>query len=188
MISTKQLQVLLAAAIAVLALGAIGASAASATVVRAKFSTSSFKLTGSNLTITRGAESKTCTPSAISVNALESSFFAGNSSEGTKFTCTDLSYLLMNLSGEARYDTVTGRYYLHVGDVSNSEWSPWGSYFQQTGGTDDWTWVNGSGATPSTIPLSEQYVGYTVEPFTKITITGTLTAKTSSGGLVTLSH
>jgi hypothetical protein len=188
LISNKKMKILIVAAMATLALGAITVSSASASIIRGKFSTSSFKLYGTSFTVKKGAESKTCTPATISVSAFESSFFASNTSEGTKFTCTDASYLLMVTAGEAKYDTVADRYYLFVGDQGQSLRGPWGWYFQLTGGTDNWTWVNGSGSTPSTMTLNEQWVGYKVEPYEKITISGTFTAKTSSGGLVTLSH
>src|SRR4051812_15557970 len=138
------MKILVVAAMATLALGAISASA-SASIMHAKFSTSSFKLYGTSFTIKKGTASKTCTPATIQVSAQEGAFFATNyASEGpnVKFTCTDSSYLQMGGTGEARYDTVTGRYYLWIGDESPSRWSPWGWYFQQTGNTDNWTWVN----------------------------------------------
>jgi hypothetical protein len=192
--STRRMKVLLATAIAALALGAVGAASASATIVNAKFSYPLVKLTTSGVTIKKnGGSAKSCTLSkAIEFWAEGSSFLGGNEAGGiARFSCTDGTGLKMSFNGLAKYDTVAERYYLYVADPgSQALESPWGpnSYFQATGGTDNWTWVNGSGGTSSTITLNEQWVGSTVTGSEKITITGTLTAKTSSGGLIILSH
>jgi hypothetical protein len=186
------MKVLLMTAVAAMALGAVGASSASASIVNAKFSTPSFKLTTTGFTVTRnGTESKTCTPAAISGFGEGNSFIASNEwTGGTRFTCTDKSSLVMALNGLAYYDTVAERYYLHVADHTGSQSleGPWGPYFQEASNTDDWTWVNGSGSTSSSITLNEQWIGATLNPYKKITISGTFTVKSATGGLITLSH
>jgi hypothetical protein len=188
--STGKIKVLLVAAVAALALGAVSASSASASIVNAKFSSSSWKLTASSVTVTRnGTESKSCKL----VNPIEgfaegSGFLAMNEWTGESiFTCTDGSTLVMRYSGEAKYDTVAGRYYLHISSYNEALASPWGphAYFQST---SDWTWVNGSGATFSTMSPNALQIGLSTPGSQKITVTGTITAKTSTGGLVTLSH
>jgi hypothetical protein len=190
--STRKMMVMFLAVVASMALGAVSASSASASVVNAKFSYPSITVTTAGVTIKKNGESaKSCTlKSPIGIGVSGSGFIGSNesSSGGVRFRCTDLSSLLMWFAGGANYDTETGLYYLHLQDkAGQSLEGPWGWYFQETGNTDNWTWVNGSGSTPSTLTLNEQYVGHT-ESGEKITISGTLTAKTSTGGLVTLSH
>jgi hypothetical protein len=190
--SSKRMNVLLVAAVAAMALGAFSAGTASATVFRAKFSTSLFKLSTAGVTIKKnGAEAKSCTLSpAVEMwgEAGGAGFVGSNESQWkVRFNCTDGTYLRMSFNGEAKWDSVTEAYFLRVADyTSGSLQSPWGLYSQFTAGTDDWAWVNGSGATSSTITLNERLVGNVGGQ--QITISGTLTAKTSSGGLVTLSH
>ncbi len=190
MLSPKRFKVLLVTAVVAMALGAVSVSSASAAVVNGKFSTSLFKLSTSGVTIKKnGGEAKSCTLSpAIEIYAEASGFVGSNESLAkVRFNCTDGTYLRMSFNGSAKYDTVAERYFLHVNDFTGqSLQSPWGLYSQYTGNTDDWTWVNGAGATPSTMTLNEQTVGSISGE--KITISGTITAKTSSGGLVTLSH
>lgn len=191
MTSTKRMKVLLITAVAAMALGAVGASSASAAIVKAKFSSTTFKLTSTGVTVKRGAASKTCTPAAISGFVEGNGFIASNEwTGGTRFICTDKTSLVIFLTGQALYDTVAERYYLHVADHTSSQSleGPWGPYFQETSNTDDWTWVNGSGSTPSSITLNEQWIGSTLSPLQKITISGTFTAKTATGTLITLSH
>ena len=181
----RRIKVLLVAAFAVMALGAVSASSAPASIVAAKFSSSSWKLTSPSVTVKRGTEAKSCKLSKAIEGFGESSFIASNDWTGASvFTCSDLSELVMRYVGEAKYDNVAARYYLHISSYNESLRSPWGpnTYFQST---SDWTWVNGSAVTPSTMTLNELAIG-TATTGQKITLTGTITAKTASGGLVTL--
>jgi hypothetical protein len=186
------MKILVVAAVAAMALGAVSVSSASATIVSAKFSSFGLRVSASGVSIQKGSgTAKSCSvSSAEGWTEPNGSFVA--SSEGVggamRFTCTDATYLRLRFNGFARYDTVTGRYYLQVADYSSLLASPWGTYYQTTGGTNQWTWVNGSGATPSTMTLKEQYVGNQNLTGEKITITGTVTAKGEGGGLITLSH
>jgi opacity protein-like surface antigen len=189
--STGKIKILLAAAMAAMALSAVGASSASATIFNAKFSSPTFKLTATGLTVKRnGGEAKTCTPSAgLEAAVSGSEVYVSNEWTGaSRFTCGGSS-LVMRLLARAYYDDVAGRYYLQISDYNEQTLeSPWGpKYWQKTSNTDRWTWVNGSEATASTMTLNEQWIGTTTTG-EKITMSGTFTAKTSSGGLVTLSH
>jgi hypothetical protein len=187
---TRNMKVLFGTALVAMALGAVGVSSASATIFNAKFSTPTFKLATTSVTVKRaGAEAKTCTlPLALEVSTSASEYFASNEWTGaSRFSC-GVGSLVMWLYGGAKYDDVAGRYYLSVSDYIESLESPWGGkYWQKTSNTDTWTWVNGSEVTPSTLTLNEQWIGSTTTG-QKITMSGTFTAKTSSGGLVTLSH
>jgi len=183
----KRTKILLAVAVATMALSAVGASSASATIYNANFSTTSFKLSTTGVTIKRnGAEAKTCTASINMSNLGSGNFIGSNESSGrTLFLCDGgASGLYMRMVGRAKYDSVAEKYYLEIYSYNESMQSPWSWYFQYS---QKWTWVNGSGTTPSTVTLNEQLIGYTTtgQP---ITMSGTFTAKTSTGGLVTLSH
>jgi|GEM_PF-6202829 len=82
----------------------------------------------------------------------------------------------MSWRGQPFYDTVTSQYFLRIpGTVETAE-TPWGpnTYIQSQ---SDWTWVNGSGTTPSTLTLNELVVG-TATNGEKITIT----KRTTPGG------
>lgn len=192
--STNRLKVIIVAAVAVMALTAVTAASASASVISAKFSTSSeFYIKASSVTIKKnGGSAKSC--SLVNpIRAAEfgaGAFIGSNESfNGVKFTCSGTGPLVMSFNGQMKYDTETGRYWLAVHDLANQDQtSPWGFYRQSTGETDNWTWVNGSGSTLSTITLNEQYVGYVSSTGEKITISGTLTTSTLSGGLITLTH
>lgn len=191
MTSTGKMKVMGIAIVAALALSALVASAASASIVSAKFSSPLFKLTTTEVTIKKsGGEAKTCTlPKAIEVFAEGSSFIGSNELQTVRFSCTGGTSLRMSFNGQAKYDTVAEKYYLNVADPNSQAFeSPYGLYLQSTGGTNNWTWVNGSGSTSSTITLNEQWIGSTQTGSAKITMTGTFTVKTSSGGLITLSH
>lgn len=185
MLSTGKMKVLLVTAVAAMALGAVSASSASASIVSAKFSSSSWKLTGT-LTVKRnGTEEKSCKLVKAIEGFGESSFIASNEWTGASiFTCTDLSELVMRYVGEAKYDNVAGQYFLRISSYNEALRSPWGpnTYFQSQ---SDWPWTNGSGATNSTMTLNELVIGTTTGG-QKITVSGTITAKTAAGGLVTL--
>jgi hypothetical protein len=184
--STKKLRVLLAAAVAAMALGALGASSASAAVVSAKFSTSSeFYIKGTGVTIKKnGGSAKSCNLTTRAAEFGSGAFVSTNPSLPV-FTCTGSPSLKVYFTGQMKYDTVTGRYWLQLVNGPYSLESPWGFYSQVA---NQWTWVNGSGGTPSTITLNEQHVGNLTSTGEKITISGTLTATTLAGGLITLTH
>jgi hypothetical protein len=185
--STRKLKVLFVVAVAAMAMSAVSVSSASASLVLGKFSSTTWNVTTSGVTIKRGTEAKSCgLKNPISAFGGSSSFLASNDWAGTRFTCTDLSSLVMSYRGQPFYDTVSSQYFLRIPGSNESAQSPWGpnTYFQSQ---SDWTWVNGSGATPTTLTLNELVVG-TATNGEKITITGTLTVKNSSGGLITLSH
>jgi hypothetical protein len=175
------------ALVAALALCAVAVAPASAEVVPAKFSSSTFKLTTSGVTAKRnGADPRTCTPSggAISGSTSSSSFLG--SGFGSKFNCSGPSELLMTVGGEAKYDTVSGEYYLLFNASNTPVQSPWGWYEQTTARKA--TWVNGSGATQSTLKFSNTTIGHLQSDFSVISLDGSFTATTSVGGLLTLSH
>jgi len=185
---------LVIAAVAAMALAAVTAVPASASVLSARFSTSSeFYIKASSVTIKKNGESaKSCSlANPIRAGEFGAGAFIGSNESfgGVKFTCSGSNPLVMQFNGQMKYDTESGRYWLAVHDLANQDQtSPWGFYRQSTGETDNWTWVNGSGSTPSTITLNEQYVGYLSSTGEKITVSGTLTATTLSGGLITLTH
>jgi hypothetical protein len=190
----KRIKAVLMTALAAMAVSTVGASAASAELVPASFSNSSFKMAVSNLTVrANGIEPKTCTSTTLTgTGEASGEFYAGNAGgfAESKFTCGGSSFYMVFL-GEALYDTETGKYSLHVHDFGSwSLWSPWGSYSQVTGGGSDATWVNGSGLTASTATFKSQTtVGYTSFPSgKKVSIEGTFKVTTSTGGLLTLSH
>lgn len=186
------MKALVVTAVAAMAMSALVASSASASIVAAKFSSSTFKLTTTGITVKRsGAEAKACTPSAQTEGFWDgASFWIGNQPGGeTKLSCPSATNLTMVLYGQPKYDTVTGEYFLKVADFGTySLTSPWGSYKQVTGSGSTGTWVNGSGATPSTLTFNEAWIGSTVSGSQKITISGTFNVTTTSGGLITLSH
>lgn len=183
----RSIKTLLVAGLAAMALSALVASAASAEVIEGEFSSSTVKFTASSITVKRnGIEAKTCTPyGPISGSASGELFSAWNQLGAAKFTCSGPE-LFMHFHGEATYDTVAGSYGLRIWAYrSESQFSPWGNYFQE--GTPSGTWVNGSGATPSKVTFVNQTIGYD-STGKKITIDGTFTATTSTGALLTLTH
>lgn len=187
MFSTKKMRVLLAATVAAMALGAVGASSASAAIVSAKFSTSSeFNIKATSVTIKKaGGSEKSCSLAAKASEFGPGAFIGTSGSTHVSFTCTGSPSLKVYFNGQMKYDTVTGRYWLQLVNGPYSLESPWGWYSQIS---NQWTWVNGSGSTPSTITLNEQHVGNLASTGEKITISGTLTATTLAGGLITLTH
>jgi hypothetical protein len=180
------------AALAAMALSALAVSSASAAIVPAKFSSSQFKMSTAGITVKKnGAEAKTCTLPAELQGWVEGSTFLVSSAAGLepKFSCIGGGYLTMWMFGEAKFDTVTGSYFLKVFDYSeHSLTSPWEGYWQKTGGVGTSpAWANGSGATASTVTFSNAYIGNTFGG-QKVTIDGTFKVTNWTGGLVTLSH
>lgn len=190
--SQSKTKVFIAAAVAAFALSALVASAASAAVVPAKFSSSSIKFTTSGLTVKRnGTEAKTCTFYGTSPSGMTEadSFFVSNHGEGdVTLSCTSSILKLQTIMfGRVSYDTVANRYTLQVSEYNVVPLeSPWGSYSYYQG-TFGGTWVNGSGATSSTVTFTNQTLGYTTSG-DQLTIEGQIKATTSTGALLTLSH
>jgi hypothetical protein len=186
--------VFVTAAVASLALTALVVASASAAIVPAKFSGPEFKVSTTGLTVKRnGLEPKTCTfkPATVGLTESEQFYILDNFEGDTKLLCPNGSTpLQMILRGVARYDNVAGTYSLHVNDYTTTNlYGPWGSYWQQSkvvGGGFNGTWVNGSGATASTVTFSNQTFGYTAAGL-KMTMEGTVKVTTPSGGLITLS-
>jgi len=181
--------------VAALALAAVTAASASATVVPARFSTTGefYIKAPSGVTVKKNGESAKSCSMVNPIRAVEfgsGAFIGWNepSTQQVQFTCSGSGPLVVMFKGEMKYDTVTGAYWLKVADQTVTHGSPWGQYLQNTSGTSQWTWVNGSGSTSSTIALNETYVGNLSGTGEKITISGTLTATTLSGGLITLTH
>jgi hypothetical protein len=192
--STKRMKVMLVAAVAAMALTAVTAGTASAAVVAAKFSPASefyIKATSAVTIKKNGGSAKSCTMADIRATPAGSyGEFLGANVVGfgeTKFTCSGFSPLVMRFMGQAKYDNVSGAYWLQVSDgPSQTLSSPWGGYLQNSSGLDKWSWVNGSGSTPSTLTLNDVRVGYLASTGENITISGTFKATTLSGGLITL--
>lgn len=185
-------RILLLAALAALAASALLASAASASVLPAKFSSSQFKLTTTGITIKRnGTEAKTCTPVGNKLEGFAESnqYVISNELGGSaRFWCSNNTELTMAWLGEALYDTVANRYSLRIASHSGETLtSPFGQYLQEPGTTGG-TWTNGSGSTPSKLTFSNETLGFTYPGGQKLTIEGTFTVTTLSGGLITLSH
>lgn len=182
-----------ALAVAVCALLAVGASSAMAEQVATKFSANTIKLTGTGLTVKKnGAEPKTCdikTPATGTANEASGTASAKNNFWlQTELSCTTGKFSITTYSMIGRYETTTGAYTLLLGGGETS-FSPWGDYYPGYYGQIVGTWTNGSGLTPSTISFNEFTVGgLTSNPATKISLTGTIKATTSTGGLLTLSH
>jgi hypothetical protein len=188
-------------ATACLLLGAV-ASTAMAEEVAGKFSSSSIKLSGSNLTVKKaGGDPRTCQLLEVIGSSSGGFLSVYNKWEGpetTELTCTGggMALALRLNFGFAKYDTVTGAYSI-VAQASNlnSVKSPWGYYYwgynTPYGGyrAVRLNWTNGTASTPSTIDFNEQEIGVlAASTTTKLTLTGSLKATTSTGGLLTMSH
>jgi hypothetical protein len=178
---------------ACLALAAFGAVTASAEVVNAKFSANNIKLATTGVTVEKNAaEPKLCTTTTrgpATGETFTGAFFASNNvTFQTEFDCPSASWLDLGFYGaEVKYDTVTGKYSVTMNkEVGGGFESPWGTYQAKQPTV---TWTNGSGATNSTITFSKTLIGTsgggTGFP---LTLTGTFTATTKAGGLLTLSH
>jgi hypothetical protein len=178
---------------ACLLLGAF-ASSAMATETSAKFSASTIKLSGTGLTVKRGVETRTCEVPGGSVTGqtFESTILAYNDPTFYRFimTCTGKTQLALGFYfASARYETTTGAYFLWLHSSETPQESPWGNYTPGYFGAPATPgWTNGAGATPSTINFKETLLGTLNSDGSKITLSGNLTATTSTGGLLTLSH
>lgn len=180
-------------AAACLALAAFGASSAMAEEKPAKFSASSIKLSTSGVTVEKsGGDPKVCTMKTYgpaSGKTVGSAIFAYNWWNGftTRLDCPSSTELTLSFYGaQALYDTGSGKYKVRFNAGTNVPfYTPWGEYIPDS--YADGVWNNGSGATPSTLSLDHEPIGELVGGGAKITLTGTFTATTSTGGLLTLS-
>lgn len=186
---SKNLKAALSLFAAIAAIAAF-ASPASAAEVSAKFSASTIKLTTTGVTLKKnGGEARTCTPSGGSLGGptFESGMYLG--SFGTVYlNCPNVAeQLQFTVFGSALYDTVTSRYFVKINPAgSSSQYSPYGSYWELPSTRMEPTWINGSGGTNSTLKFENEEIGYLVSGGAKLTLDGTFTATTSSGGLLTL--
>lgn len=190
--SNRRLRFLVSSLAALAALVAVGVSPAIAVEEEAKFSGTSMKMTTAGVTIKKnGADPRSCTLWGGSTQGPISSNVAWliNASPFpvTQFTCTggnlQASFLLT-----PKYDSTTGNYILrYTASNSGGGTSPWGGS-TATGADFKGTWVNGSGGTPSTVTYSEAVVARLTSTGEPITLSGTFTVTTNSGGgLLTVS-
>jgi len=176
-------------------LAAVGAAPASASIVNAKFSAGTIKLTTSGVTAKKnGTEAKSCTLSNGATTGTTSGSLTEFSNGGslgpaTVFLCPSPARLEWDTvySVEAKYDTVTEKYFLEF-------WPNFTPVFQDPWGTGYHSseiykvpFTNGSGLTPSQLTASEAKLGRSLDNKT-ITMTGTFNVTTKEGGLLTLSH
>ena len=184
------------AAAACLALGVL-AGPAMGGIVAAKFSNSTLKVTTSGMTVkSNGGEAKTCT---LMEGYADNSFYGEETvlrnheviADGLQkigFNCTGGTTLDLQAAYFPTYNTSTGAYNFGITALNWSSWnaSPWGNYAQYAGISP--TFTNGSGSTQSTIVFNEVKIGQLSGGLKKFTLSGTMTATTSTGGLITLSH
>jgi hypothetical protein len=193
----KNLRVLAMTVCAIGAIGAVAASPAMAELVDGKFSASTVTLSGSGLTVKKnGGEAKTCELKPATGKTEGATLYVYNLTSfmlPTVFECTGGTKLSLNFMGvRSRYDTVTGQYSLRLNPpkYTTGYLSPYGQY--QFGGASLKDviagWTNGSEATPSTIDFNETYLGSVESTGASLTLTGSVKATTSAGGLLTLSH
>lgn len=188
--SNRRLQAIVASALAIVAMAALAAPAM-AEEVEANFGTAErLTLTTSGITLKQnGLKPVPCTlqkgetsgpifgSSAMLYN--EQAFYR------TLFNCYS-STLRMNMVVYPVYETSESRYYLCLSGDSMLHTSIYGNYIQEP--TCDNTWTNGSGSTHSTVSFQDTPIGTLVSSGATLSITGTFTAKTPEGGLITLSH
>jgi hypothetical protein len=184
--------VLVVSVVAVGALGALLASSASAAIVAAKPSSSSIQLTTTGVTLKRaGAEAKSCNFKATPFGEFEGNAALLENDVGgvTWLKCSEGNYLKMQWLVNVLYDTVANSYSMKILDQSfvETQPTPWGGWLKQVSeGKAKGTWTNGSGTTHSKVTFSEALIGYVSGK--PVTMTGTFTAKTAGGTLLTLSH
>ncbi len=193
----KKLRVLAITVGAVAALMAIAASPAMAELVGTKFSASTATVSGTNLTVKKnGGEAKTCELKALTGKTHEGGLEVYSQFWPTFQTileCTGGTKLWISLMATGRYDTVTGAYSLKLNypGTGGGYVSPYGGMYRIGYPFKEIFagWTNGSESTPSTINFNETYLGKQEPGLTEdITLSGSLTATTSTGGLLTLSH
>jgi hypothetical protein len=179
------------AAVAAIAMFAVAnVSPAMAEEVEATFSGSKMKITTSSISVKLGTgEPVSCTLNKGKAEGPASNgFTVWNESFRTKFSCPGGTTLETKLTGVTWYDTVAAKYiaYMEPEFGGFSESSPFGTYGQD--GEPIATYVNGSGATASTLSLTNATIGHRLSDGKAITISGTFNSTTPTGGLLTLSH
>jgi hypothetical protein len=181
------------------AVAALGASPAMAEKIATKFNASTAKLSGTNLTVKKnGGEAKTCELKPVTGKASEPNGILEvwtvplNFALSTILECTGGTKFSLTMIAYGKYETTTGAYSLKLtwSGGGHGYVSPYGSYIGGYNGKEvSAGWTNGSGLTPSTINFNETWLGVLESDFvSNITLTGTITATTSTGGLLTLSH
>jgi hypothetical protein len=187
---SNRLSRMLLSLLVVSAFGAISASSALATPHWSD-GAHGIKLSGS-LTVKNPVKpTKTCTPSyqmTFSGNS-EMMWLASSNSAGKLnliYSCTYGGVLeimtqlrpLSTTSVSMGFDPAMG-----WGSEKGEQFHPWGAYYKQRASTvGDFT--NGSGSTPSTLTFSEDLVSSSSS--FAVSISGTLTVTTSTGGLLTI--
>lgn len=185
------------AAAACLLLAAASASSASASWVAAKVNGGpNIKATTSGATAKRnGAEAKSCSLYTGSAHGrgegqlleLKNAVNANNV-EVTRFECGGTSTLDTGMFiGSAEYETVSGAYRVKFYNAGFGFLftDPWGAVYAPSDFTASFT--NGAGATPSTFTLSETTLGAEASG-KKVSLSGTFTITSNTGGLITLTH
>ena len=190
MFRSNKLKFLVSSVAALALFVAVGVSPAAAEEANATFSGSSIKLTTSGITVKKnGSEAKSCTLFGGSAQGPISASYAWPSNSNFSYTllsCTGGTALEFWMQLVPKYDTTTGQYTLRLGPAGVSSRSPYGAMTETATGKG--TWTNGSGATNSTVTFNEAQVGLLNSTGASITISGTFTATTSTGTLLTLSH
>lgn len=172
------------------AFAAVAATPALAEEVAAKASAANITLSATNITVKKnGAEAKNCELAGVngkiegSIAWIKPPTFSNETvltcAGGTKFGLGFYPSVLF-------YDTVAGQYKMRTNPGGTPLQSPWGNYTASPSYPVG-VWTNGSGATHSTIKFSETIVGK-LSSGADISFSGTFTAKTNTGGLITLSH
>jgi hypothetical protein len=190
----KKLRVLAVTVGAIGVVAALTAAPAMAEEVPAKASATNIRLSATSITVKKnGAEPKNC-ELASATGGIEFGAVAwiksGITDYQTHLTCAGGTHFSIDFYGSfLYYDTATAQYkFRPEGTLSGEFESPWGSYLPTPGTKPTGVWTNGSGATNSTIKFNESPVGKIQPGGAQISFSGTFTAKTAAGGLITLSH
>lgn len=179
--SSRSWRLLVVCGTALVISASVGVTSAFAGAVNAYFSPANqgLKWSGSIKVFKNGGSEKTCTfPSTAVSNAEEGLFYFFNMS----LSCTGGTHLFWEPNGGAEYENV---YRLSGVDLSTGfHESPWGLWH---GEELVIPWTNGSGSTQSTLNFNKTRLGTTSDGYS-VTATGTVTATTYNGGLITLFH
>ena len=186
---------LITVCVAVASIGALAASSASAAWVEAEFKGGpGVKISASGVTAKRnGAEAKACVlqnekpaPGTASGSLLEYGNTSTYWSLLTRFSCGGSAVLEHYTQVvEAQYETVSKQYRLEFYPEQflpiGTPWSTsyWPGYYSVP-------FTNGSGSTPSKFTFADTVIGQEGASGKKISLSGTFTITSSTGGLVTL--
>jgi hypothetical protein len=184
-ISMKSLRLSLTAAVAVCALFALTASSAFA--APATWSTPGLGTTKwetASFTLSYNGSALACTLYAPTWSGYTtgSSFTLSPGSKSTAKCGGSTVNTSIAVVGDASQSGGVFSLNIPGGWVNNS--SPWGLYTQST---VVGTFTNGSGATPSTVTFNNVTIGVNQATGLPLTLSGTFTVKTGTGGLLTLS-